>query len=421
MSPITGVVRTLAAVTRPDDTIVHVFAAGHNSAQRLEKLADLKMSLRNASAGKGASEAQAKVSALCEAIERFSGEVAGDEIRIRKAWKDWAPGEAIHPNTVMGYSQTQYDERTLWNARESRFNVVPDPLADERPIDWTPVWSLSERRRKHLPTQLLYYGAGATLEDAATLSVGCSNGAASGNTLEEAILQGFFELVERDAVALWWYNRLPKRGVATETFGDPYLPKIARHYREHFKRETWALDLTSDLGIPVFVAVSRLTEGPQERILFGLGAHLDARIALQRAYAEMNQMVVICSAEDGGIDSGETLSWLRTATLANQPYLAPDAGCPPVRFEDFPLQHSGDPGTDIGHCRSIVEGLGLEMLVLDQTRAVAGMPVAKVIVPGLRHFWARFAPGRLYDVPVAMGWLERPLTEAELNPIPIFI
>jgi ribosomal protein S12 methylthiotransferase accessory factor len=44
-----------------------------------------------------------------------------------------------------------------------------------------------------------------------------------------------------------------------------------------------------------------------------------------------------------------------------------------------------------------------------------------VVVPGLRHFWARFAPGRLYDVPVKMGWLDKPLLESELNPIPIFI
>jgi ribosomal protein S12 methylthiotransferase accessory factor len=48
------------------------------------------------------------------------------------------------------------------------------------------------------------------------------------------------------------------------------------------------------------------------------------------------------------------------------------------------------------------------------------MPVAKVVVPGLRHFWARYGTGRLYDVPVKMGWLERPLREDELNPIPVF-
>ena len=45
----------------------------------------------------------------------------------------------------------------------------------------------------------------------------------------------------------------------------------------------------------------------------------------------------------------------------------------------------------------------MEMLVLDQTRPDIGLPVVKVIVPGMRQFWARFAPGRLFDVPVALG------------------
>ena len=47
--------------------------------------------------------------------------------------------------------------------------------------------------------------------------------------------------------------------------------------------------------------------------------------------------------------------------------------------------------------------------------------VVKVIVPGLRHFWPRYAPGRLYDTPVKLGWLPAPIREDDLNPIAIFI
>jgi len=47
--------------------------------------------------------------------------------------------------------------------------------------------------------------------------------------------------------------------------------------------------------------------------------------------------------------------------------------------------------------------------------------VVKVIVPGLRHFWPRFAPGRLYDIPVQLGWLSEPLSEAQLNPVAMFL
>jgi ribosomal protein S12 methylthiotransferase accessory factor len=63
----------------------------------------------------------------------------------------------------------------------------------------------------------------------------------------------------------------------------------------------------------------------------------------------------------------------------------------------------------------------MEMLVLDQTRPEIGMPVVKVVVPGMRHFWPRFAPGRLYHVPVQLGWLPRPTDEGDLNPIPMFL
>jgi oxazoline/thiazoline synthase len=58
--------------------------------------------------------------------------------------------------------------------------------------------------------------------------------------------------------------------------------------------------------------------------------------------------------------------------------------------------------------------------VLDQTRPDIGLSVVTVIVPGMRHFWRRLAPGRLYDVPVVLGWLPVPLSETQLNPLSIF-
>ncbi len=427
VSPITGVVRVLARA-RPDDPVAPVYFAGHNGALRLERLEHLKRGLRSGSAGKGMSEAQARASALCEALERYSGEANGTELRCTRRLREWSDAEAMHPNRVMLYSERQFAERERWNARKSRFNVVPEPLDEAQLIDWTPLWSLTEKRHKYLPTQLLYFRSPATRDDRRMFCMGCSNGNAAGNTLEEAILQGFFELVERDATAIWWYNRLRRPAVDVESFGETALVEMVEHYRQRFGRETWALDLTSDLGIPAFVALSRRAGEEQERIFLGLGCHFDARIALLRAFGEMSQMLAYddphaedAQAAGSDLEDEETLRWLRTATLASHPYLAPDPAAPARRLHDFPQQHSGDLLEDIGRCRAIIEARGMEMLVLDQTRRDVGLPVAKVVVPGLRHFWARYAPGRLYDVPVQMGWLERPLREDELNPVPMFL
>jgi ribosomal protein S12 methylthiotransferase accessory factor len=418
VSPITGVVTMLAPVHNANG-LVHVYLAGHNHAFSMRSLDSLKASLRDGSGGKGISDVQAKASALCEAIERYSGERTGAESVVTACFREmrerFGP-DAIHPNEVMLYSNRQLAEHRLWNKKRSKFNRIAEPLDESVPIDWTPVWSLTHARHKYLPTQLLYYGSKASATCNAGYSVGCSNGNASGNTLEEAVLQGFCELVERDAVALWWYNRLRKPLVAVESFDEPYFLDLIGYYRT-LSREVWALDITSDLGIPAFAVASRLCTGPEECILFGFGCHLDARIALQRAFAEVNQMLALVE----NIEDEETISWFKTATLANQPYMAPNETIAPRCREDYPCLCSGELLEDIGLCRRIVEKRRMEVLVLDQTRPEVKMPVVKVIVPGLRHFWARFAPGRLYDVPVQMGWQERPLAEGELNPIPVFL
>ena len=60
----------------------------------------------------------------------------------------------------------------------------------------------------------------------------------------------------------------------------------------------------------------------------------------------------------------------------------------------------------------------LEVYALDLTRPETGVPVVRVVVPGLRPWKPRFASGRLYDVPVLLGWRAEPLSEADLNPVP---
>ena len=341
ISPITGLVHTLVPIRRPGG-IAHVYVAGHNHAMKMDRLDRLKTGLRSVSCGKGVSELQAKASALCEAIERYSGEFTGTEMRVKRALQDFRDREAIHPNKVMLYSAQQYAQREEWNKRGSRFNIVPEPFDGTKPVDWSPLWSLTAQRYKYLPTQFLYYRAQASDGDDTLYSVACSNGNAAGNTLEEAVLQGFFELVERDAVALWWYNRLKKPAVAIDTFGEPYLLDLQEFYQSN-GREAWALDVTSDLGIPAFAVISRLREGPEQRILLGLGCHLEARIALQRAFTELNQMLGVAENrkdEAPAVEDNETVQWLAKATVDNQPYLTPDPALSVTRCSDYPRCHS---------------------------------------------------------------------------------
>ncbi|PWK04968.1 TOMM precursor leader peptide-binding protein [Tumebacillus permanentifrigoris] len=403
VSAITGVVKRLERV-QDRGGLVHNYVAGVNHAGGA--------GLRSSSGGKGTDDLQAQAGALCEALERYSGRFQGEEERISASFLELGE-RALHPNRLMLFSDDQYAQRAERNARNTLPGRQIPLLFDEADVlDWTPVWSLTEQKFKYVPTASCFFGYPDTRYCHAD-----SNGCAAGNSREEAILQGFFELVERDSVAMWWYNRVARGAVDWASFHLPYVARLQEHYHT-LGREFWVLDITHDFGIPSFVAVSRAVGGATEDLLCGFGAHLDPQIALLRALTEMNQFLPALA--DRERQDAVTRQWWRTATLENQPYLAPDGGIPVKRASDFQTLHVTDLRETVHHCQAIVEGKGLELLVLDLTRPDVGLPVVKVIVPGLRHFWNRFARGRLYDVPVELGWLSSARTETELNSIPLF-
>ncbi|MET1071638.1 MAG: YcaO-like family protein, partial [Umezawaea sp.] len=186
-------------------------------------------------------------------------------------------------------------------------------------------------------------------------------------------------------------------------------------------REVWVLDLTADLDVPVAAAVSRRVDGPREDIMFGFGAHPDPRVAVRRALTELNQIVppVLRLADrDWRRMDVDLRNWLLDATAENQPHVLPG---PPVGLAGHRYTPREDLRDDIRAIQARLEAEGLELLVLDQTRPDVGLPVVKVVVPGMRHFWSRLAPGRLYDVPVSLGRVERRAAFGELNPVPLFL
>ncbi len=422
VSPVSGVVTWLSRTSDETDSWLHVDWAGSNLGTRSRTLSSLRRSLRSKSAGKGSTREQSRVSALCEAIERYSGARQGDEIRVRGRLAEFLAGdEAIHPNEVQLFSDRQLDDAKNINAKGHPYNIVPPRLDPDADIDWTPVWSLTQCRHRHLPTSMLYSMAP---EERGPLDlIADSNGCAAGNTLEEAILQGFYELAERDAFAIWWYNRLQVPAVDLASFDDEFLAAASDYYAR-CGRELWMLDVTSDIKIPTFVALSRRTSAQSEDIIYGAGTHADPRVAALRAVCELNQCLSWLprpGQADGRpmIDDPLALWWWKTARLAECDWLAPTKTEPNRKAADYPVIESGDAHDDVNMCRALVEAKGMEFLVLDQTRPDIGMPVARVIVPGMRHFWARFAPGRLYDVPVSMGRRTRGLEESDLNPVPV--
>ncbi len=423
VSPLIGAITGLHRLTEPGDEVSHAYAAGHNFAMLTTSTYLLRRNLRGLSGGKGRTDAQARASAMCEAIERYSGLWRGDEPRRRGALATLGE-EAIAPEALLEFSAWQYDNREAWNHRQrSGLHMVPERLDREREIDWTQVWSLTHQRPRLVPSAYCYFGH-PDLADGPFCYCD-ANGNAAGNTLEEAILQGLLELIERDSVAIWWYNRSRLPRVDLDSLEDPYTRTLERYYRE-MDRSLWVLDITTDLGIPAFAAVSHRQDRPVQDIVLGFGAHVEPRLGVMRALTECNQFLpaVVKRDSDGAtlydFDDPEAQQWWREATLDSEPYVVPAASAPPTDVRRMADASGSDIAEEIRACVQRLAHAGIEVLVLDQSRPDLEIKVAKVIAPGLRHFWRRLGPGRLYEVPVALGRAERPTPEWELNPRSVF-
>ena len=416
VSPLTGLISGLQDFSLGDG--LPVFTARQAGPLTVNARANRLIGRPSGAAGKGMSNDQAKASCLAEAVERYLGHFTGREPRLRATWET-VKGSAPHPHDLLNFSERQYDNRRTWNESHTAYHQVPERFDERREIEWTPAWSVSRDRLRWLPTRFCYYAyvdSAVPGQDDNKFCSANSNGCASGSTLEEAILQGFFELVERDACAAWWYNRLRRPAFDLEGLADPFVRKVETHCHEQ-RRRLHVIDVTNDLGIPTAIALS-FDEAEGNGIVLGLGAHLDVEVAISRALSELNQALAL---ETPASKRGEAVRrdasyehWLKNHTVRTDPYCLPAGSVSAGRYD---RPRFGDLKHAVEHCADIVESRGLELIVLDCSRPEIEFAAARVVVPGMRHFWARLGKGRLYQAPVEMGLLSQPLREDELNPV----
>ena len=327
-----------------------------------ETVHELRAGLSGGSFGKGSTAEQGEASALMEAIERYSGIFQGDEIRAKRRFTDFPSGEAIPPNDVLLFSDAQLRQGraptpALGRAgRRSRRYSIDRPRSNGRRSGLCATSASNIFR----PACCIFFTGAPRRHSHAD-----SNGCAAGNTLEEAIVQGFLELVERDAYAIWWYNRLQRPEVDLGQFDDSYVRDLQNQLAETGRR-LWVLDVTSDLGIPTFVAITHWMQNGRENIEFGSGAHFDARIALLRALTELNQFLSL-GLMGGGTGEKSSLDGATPLRLQDHPYLTP-SGNPVVQPDSSSKFGHLDTREQVTACVALAKRAGLDFLVLDQTR-----------------------------------------------------
>ena len=365
---------------------------------------------REFAAGKGRTREGAQAGALAEALERRSMARPPSHIlhALREPDHPGLAGPMLETNDVDLYGPEQRPGHVDDTSVHPHNRRLPAP----QPRDRRPLVRLSRLDGSPGPWIEAARVCGLPETDRTYPAARCSNGLAAGPTIEQAIFRAFAELVERDATALWWYSMCRRPAIPLDALGASreHALLAARGLRA-VGRDLAVLDLRTN---PVLPAVAAVSFQGDTRPMIGLGASATHATAAARAIAEIGQNLDFATGTNRLAHRDPLRRAISRLTRSNAPWLCP-------RGVERTLVHAPIDADPISLVRRTSEEMRVESYWIDLTDRRFPLPVARVFAPGLRHFWRRTAPGRLYTEPYRLGWTNEPLALRGLNRLELLI
>jgi ribosomal protein S12 methylthiotransferase accessory factor len=348
--PAAGITR-VADITNLDRIGIPVFSCIRPTAE------DGAITIYN---GKGATVEESKISAIMEGIERYCAEVH-DRIIERGYYHElFGRGRIVDPNDL----------------------ILPPEADPNQILPWVGGFDIANDEPVLVPAQVVFHPLSQKYRPLFRTG---TNGLASGNTMEEAIFHALAEVIERDAWSLVEASR--NSGPEVVNIDDPLINGTQKKFTDA-KVEVTIRDITSDIGIPTMAAVADdvLLKDPM-LLTMGMGTHTSARIAVMRALTEVAQSRL---TQIHGAREDTTVAQVRKRlgydrTKRMNAYWFKDNG--EVDYRTIPSCDSDDFVKDILLMIKHLNKQGLDrVIVVDLTRDEIGIPVVRVVVPGLESY-----------------------------------
>ena len=351
------------------------------------------------SQGKGLSLSSAMASGLMESIETWHA-------------------ERIVPERMASFADLASRERVvdvgrLPPRRHSRFYddlAIPWVLGRDLLGDGEKLW---------VPYALVHTDYTVPPPPGAGCFCSSTNGLASGNIREEAVIHGIAEVIERDALAFWHHRSTAERAatrVDLATVDDSDVLDVLARF-EAADMAVSVFEVTSDVGVPVFHA--EIVERGHRKPLFfpavvsGDGCHPARNIALLRALTEAAQsrLTYISGARDDIADHDYQPI---EGHLSRAEHRAAGEEAPRVDYRDVPTFESNMFDDDVDHLLSRLAAIGITQVAeVDLSRPeFEGTAVVRVVIPGLATVVDHPKAAHWDRLPARHALKVRPLAEA---------
>lgn len=322
--------------------------------------------------GKGSNEDQARISAMMESYERCLAERSGLN-------KD------IEEDITATYFIDTYHGALARGSAVDPLSLHPsEPYTPDHLIEWTMAWDLLKDEEVAVPANAVFHPYHAPGQ-AAKLFRSNTNGLAAGNVLEEAILHGLLEVIERDALSMAEYNRDPGREIVLTPDDSENYTLLQKFRSNDVDIKLWLL--THDTGIATVVAVTddiRLKD--PALLVMGAGSHLKPEIAVRRALSEAAQSRAVQihgAREDTDRESFVRQIGYERIRRMNQ-YWYDDGQ--KVSMHEIADLSGNSPGENIKTVLAQLKQVAQSAIIVDLSRISIPIPVIRVIIPGFGSY-----------------------------------
>ena len=321
-------------------------------------------------AGKGATVEQARASAMMEGFERYSAEkqdIDQEKISI-SAYNEIKNDSVLNPRNLLlpkSFENQNIEMQKLeW--------IEAEEIISESPI----LVPANAVFHPYIPNREIKPCAMAMFK-------GNTNGLASGNVIEEAVLHGIFEVVERDAWSIFELTKRNKKQIDLDTIENDTVSELVEKFTEQGIKIK-LMDITADLKIPTIVASADDTVLKDAALLtLGVGTHLNPEIAAIRALSEVAQSRA--TQIHGTREDTVRADFMRKAGYENMKRTNKDYFVEEdekINLSDIENKITGSIKRDIEVSIEEVQKAGLDKVIYyDLTREEIGVNVARVIIP----------------------------------------
>jgi ribosomal protein S12 methylthiotransferase accessory factor len=326
--------------------------------------------------GKGGTLQQAEASALMELAERFSF------FSFAKNPENFFTD--IYPNVRDKAIAFEMIAKSVHD--ESDDLPVSRIIFESLPLKWTWGYNLTREEEVLIPFDWFF-------------AINEFNGPSAGNCVEEALIQGICEIVERHTSSLVSQNKLKVAAIRPESVTDPLVNEMLQKYKKAGVN-LYLSDFSLDTGIPTVgaMAYDPVTFPALSEIVWTAGTTPDPQKALSRALTEVAQL-----AGDFNTDSNYVASGLpKYATLDEAEYIMNPGR--QVNISDLPDLSSDNLKTEILNCLAALKNINMQVLVINTMHDQLNIPAFYTIIPGA-HFRERsrgtsvgmFSAKHIYD------------------------